>query len=190
MTTLQPFTTEPQGFTIALPIRRALEGLALALNHSLEPEQLRVYAFALADVPSDDLRAACVSCAKTERFWPKPIEIRTRAAAIARDKAQAHASAVLALAASTTEPTYRCSLCLDDPCGWQVARRCPDTPCDRRGVHGPHTFVVRCVCWLERNASWIDQRRQEALQGTGAVPPECYALSDLREGRYRWAKPY
>lgn len=179
---------ERSAFTIALPVRRSLEGLALALNHGLEPEQLAVYAFALVGVPVDDLRAACLSLAKTERFWPKPVDIRERAARLAQEKAEAAAAAWKALPPGA-EPTYRCVQCLDDPHGWQL-RRCPEARCDRHADHPPHTFVVRCPCWLDRHAARIDARRQAALQEGFRPPAECDALSDLREGRYRWAKPY
>lgn len=168
------------------PVRRALEGLALALNHSLTPEQGRVYAFTLRDISPSDLQAACMHLAGTATFWPKPVEIREASRRIARDRALVAA----ALPTADREPTYRCLTCLDDPAGWIQMRRCPDTPCERRQPHPPHTFTARCRCWLERNAGRLDLRRQDALQDNTPIPFECDALNDLRDGRYRWARPY
>lgn len=176
-------------FAVEPHVKRALEGLALALNHGLEPEQLRVYAFALADVPVEDIRAACVSLGKSERFWPKPVDIRETANRIAREKATANATRLLPPKPGS-EPTYRCWRCQDSPAGWLEPMACPAIYCGKTENHAPHTFTARCPCWLERNAQRFDQRRQEAIQKGSTIPAECDMLAEVREGTYRWAKPY
>lgn len=169
-------------------VRAALVGMALGLNHALAPEQGRTYAFLLRDLRPSDLSAACEHLAATATFWPKPTEIRETALRLAR--ARANAASLLALATPDTEPTYRCLLCLDNPAGWQMPRRCPETPCGRRKPHGPHTFTARCPCWLWRNEPRLDQQRQEALATNRPMPADCRSLDDLRDGRYEWAKPW
>jgi hypothetical protein len=90
---------------------------------------------------------------------------------------------------SFDEPTYRCPICTDDPAGWISGLRCPDVTCGRFKAHGPHTFAVRCPCWLDRNAPALEQQRSDAIQSNRRPPAECEALDDLRAGRYRFAKP-
>lgn len=82
---------------------------------------------------------------------------------------------------------FACYLCRDAPDGWIVPMNCPETPCDRRKEHAPHTFTARCACWLRRNADAIRVMKQDALAKGKSVPADCYALDDLEAGRYRWA---
>jgi hypothetical protein len=149
--------------TVTPELKRALMGLALALNHGLEPEQERVYAFALADLPLPFLRAACVRLAKSQTFWPKVAEIRHTVSELMREAREAEAKAKvpeLPPAMAAHEPTYVCLFCLDTSwrpfrCPGQGSLRSmtrsetdpdPISECGRRFPHGSHPYVERCVC--------------------------------------------
>lgn len=187
---LTPYVGEGEPrYETPLEVRRALEGLALALNYSLTPEQGRVYAFTLRDLEPRWLRAACVALARSERFWPKPVDIREKALELMR--AHRDQQAARLQAAPDREPTFRCYRCLDAAGGWLQPMRCPsERSCGRTSPHPPHTFTARCPCWLERNAALLEQRRSAVLQSNAPMPFDVRALDELREGCYEWAKPY
>ena len=169
-------------------VRKALSSLALAVNHGLIEQQLKVTAYALRDVPVPVLRRACLKLAETSKFWPRPVEIRDVCDAIRRADAE-HTDRVKYLPPDVNERTFRCLKCEDEPNGWIRDVRCPDVPCDRRTDHGPHYFTARCPCWLERHAEQLRLAKQDALQKNKRIPPACLDLDELEMGRYRWAKP-
>jgi hypothetical protein len=174
-------------FQIAPEVRRSLSGLALAVNHGLEDEQLRVYAFALRDVPVPMVRKACLALASTERFWPKVAEIRAKAQAMQEADVRAETERIKRLAPTpgADEPTYSCPRCLDEPAGW-ILLRCPSYRCGRDREHDPHVFTVRCPHWLRENGPRLrlyDEKRQADRKPSTA---EYLALMDLEAGRYRF----
>lgn len=85
------------------------------------------------------------------------------------------------------EPTFACIKCWDEPNGWQQRRICNGHECERRKPHAPHTFTMRCPCWLQRNADALRLAQQDAIAKNKPVPAECRALAELMEGCYRWA---
>ncbi len=174
-------------FEVPVEVKRALGALALATNHSLIPEQERVYAYALRDVDVPVLRQACLELAEQAKFFPKPVEIRERADLIARRFAIAHARK--ALPPATDERTFRCYKCQDDADGWLPIMHCPDVKCERTKPHGRHTFTSRCPCWLERNREHIRQLLAKALKDNRPIPLAAVQLDEMDTGRYRWGRP-
>lgn len=85
---------------------------------------------------------------------------------------------------SDYEPTFACRQCLD--VGW-IALRCErDTRCARTKTHGPHTFAVRCPCWLKKHADAIRSNAEQARQKGQSVSRTFEDLAELMAGRYRW----
>lgn len=68
-------------------VRVALENLAVALNRRMTPDSVRVYLWALRDIPVPRLLAAIEAATKTCRFFPSPAEIRD----LAEGEASRHA---------------------------------------------------------------------------------------------------
>ena len=151
-------------FGISPEIRRALTGLALALNHGLEEEQLLAIAFALKDVDQQYLRLACVELAGRSKFWPKPLELRTTAERLRRT-AEEHAAANRVQPLPDKTSRFFCTECEDEPSGLRQlwchgvgdakdtssqpisAANQPVYPCSRKSPHPPHSYVERCRCW-------------------------------------------
>jgi hypothetical protein len=175
------------GWVVPPELRRALVGLALALNHGLPEEQVSVFAFALKDLPLPLVRMATMRLAQTERFWPKVADVRAMVETLAREQRDAEARAKLALPPPTSErePTFYCLACLDEPSGWRLWW-CPgvgpsrtfdrsdrDTrmsmaECGRRMHHTPHTYAVKCEC-LPTNPVIAKARERLARRGKGAA---------------------
>lgn len=157
-------TAEPVRFEVSPEVRRSLGALALAVNHGLEEEQLRVAAYALRDLSPSLLRAACLKLGQTERFWPKPIDIRETADAILVDEhARESAAKLLPMPKSEAdEPRFFCLDCRDEPNAWrplyclgsgeQRAVKAPahvdvpTHPCGRLKPHYPHNYAEKCGC--------------------------------------------
>lgn len=176
---------EPARIEIPAEVRKALGALALAVNHGLTEEQLKVYAYTLRDLEIRWLRAACLELAKTAKFFPKPVEIRECAEGLQR---AAFAPPPQYLPPQGGEVTYRCPRCQDARDGWRLVE-CQgglSAQCGRRKAHPAHPFAVRCRCWLERHADALRFARQEALKDNTPVPPDCDALEAMEQGRYRW----
>src|ERR1051326_144275 len=173
------FTPEPP--ELGAEVRRALLNLALAVNHGLTEEQLKVYAFTLREVDPTWCRKACAELAGTSRFFPKPIEIRERAEAPQSEaNAEAARAKLLPLPADAdADPRthYFCRDCRDEVSGWRFFwcpgggdlgdkdRPVPElgTPkyyCGRKFRHGPHNYVERCACW---GTNPLVARKREAL---------------------------
>lgn len=188
LTTFPQPTGEIPRLEIPPEIRKALSALALAVNHALEDEQLKVTAYALRDVAPGLIRRACLDLAGTARFWPRPVEIRDAANAIRLADAEAMDRRTY-LPPADGERTFRCLKCKDDESGWLVLMRCPDIRCDRTKPHGVHWFTDRCPCWLARHAEKLRLRKQDAIQRNQKIPRECELLDALELGTYRWAKP-
>lgn len=169
-------TPEPARFEVSADVRRALSALALAVNHGLEDEQLKVTAYALREVPASLVRRACLRLAETSKFWPRPVELRECADEIARDDAQQAAAAkLLPLPASEdNEPRFFCLDCRDEPFGWRVFKcggkgkaagiaRGDGTvyACSRRKDHAAHSYVETCACAQTNPVSAAHRRRMD-----------------------------
>lgn len=171
-------------------LTNALANLAIARGGILDEVTFAVYSDALADLEPSLVERACRQFALEPRadyesVIPSVGLIRERVTRIAL----APPKALRQLPPAPGEPTYRCATCHDDPNGWIDNIACPEVSCGRHKAHAPHFFAVRCPCWLDRNADALTFSKQEALKNNKAVPADCDALAELREGRYRFAKP-
>jgi len=162
--------------TVAPELRRALSGLALALGHALSEEQLVVYAYVVREVDLRWLRLACVALAKTEIYWPKPVQILERASELELDEEfdrRAKLRAALPAPDEANPATWvRCPNCQDETwivhtCPGGASRTCgrPSkghfvTDRDTKQTHYsaacryPHPFAVPCHCrYLQKAAA-------------------------------------
>lgn len=111
--------------TIHFAVGKALHDLAVVFGHKWDSEhELGGYLKALSDLPPDALVAACEDCARTEKYWPKPVVLRERVAQL-RKAGKFEAARPIATrverwvnpATGTEEVLYRCADCEDT--GWQ-----------------------------------------------------------------------
>lgn len=166
---------------IPADIERALVGLALAVNHTLTREQLRIYGYALRDLDPSMLRRACADFAGMAHFFPKPIELREAVDRLEAERAaDAHTCALLPLPAGAfTDPNYVfCTDCRDEISGFRLfwcvgggelaeherpapERELPVYYCGRKLRHGPHRYAERCHCVLTNP---VIAQKQERLR--------------------------
>lgn len=174
---------EDRQFTVNSDVRRALSGLALALNHTLEAPQLMAMALTLRDLDSHLIRRACLQLASSATFWPKPVEIRRVCEQLAHTAAEAEAAAKLCPMPDDADPRtwVHCQDCQDDPSGWCLwycrgggvladrDRPSPDRRhqsmayCGRKLIHPPHSYTARCACY-ETNP--VIARKREAARSS------------------------
>ena len=111
--------------TIQYGVAKALHDLASVFTHKWDHEgELAGYLKALADLPHDELVAACEDCARTEKYWPKPVVLRERVQQLRKAGKFEHTRPIATRverwtnpATGTEEVLHRCADCEDT--GWQ-----------------------------------------------------------------------
>lgn len=159
-----------------------------------------VYVRGLLECDAELVQRACDALSREPRedyqqAMPPLPTILERVRAIHRADIEARARAK-ALPPAPNERTFACYKCEDDPAGWMVIMRCPDVDCGEphykqgeRVEHTPHTFTVRCPCWLEKNREALLFAKQERLRENLPMSRDIHAMHAIDDGRYQWVKP-
>ena len=130
--------------------------IANVFGSETKEEQMLEYFKALSDIPSDMFDAMATKLERTCEFFPKPVQWRQAADAVAEERRQE----ALRFAEDESSETFACLVCLDS--GFEELTCRPGALCKRCAsskMHPyDHQYARKCSCrdsnpvWQERQA--------------------------------------
>jgi hypothetical protein len=162
----------------------ALHRLAVATREKADPETLALYLEGSGRYATVDVVLACRRLEGRVAWFPKLAELLSECDVVQAERWERD-QASRALPAADGGPTFRCRQCLDS--GW-ISLECPEVLCSRPKAHGPHTFAVRCPCWLRSNAEKIRSASEKSRAGGRGEADLADLVAAVLNGTYRFAK--